>query len=151
LGTIGSVTRMCAAITQATGLGLIIAVMVTTWPRVSLWALVGPLALIGGGQSLLFAGLFRVALTDIPVNQVGIGGGVLITLQQSGLALWPRSDPLSDPRTTRRPHRVRRRRRHPTGHRRLPCRRQPFPARLSANGPIGLRSGAGAAESEPGQ
>jgi hypothetical protein len=47
----------------------------------------GPLALIGAGQSLLFVGLFRIVLTDVPAHHGGIGGGVLVTLQQTGLAL----------------------------------------------------------------
>jgi hypothetical protein len=46
-----------------------------------------PLALIGAGQSMLFTGLFRITLADVPSHHAGIGGGTLITLQQSGLAL----------------------------------------------------------------
>jgi hypothetical protein len=46
-----------------------------------------PLALVGAGQSMLFAGLFRSVLADVPTHLGGIGSGVLITLQQSGLAL----------------------------------------------------------------
>jgi MFS family permease len=75
------------ALTQAAGLALIISVIVAAWPHVALIALAGPLALIGAGQSLLFAGLFRVVLTDVPLHHGGIGGGVLVTLQQAGLAL----------------------------------------------------------------
>ena len=72
---------------QATGLALIIAVILTAWPHVSILDLAGPLALIGAGQSMLFSGLFRVTLADVPAHHAGIGGGTLITLQQSGLAL----------------------------------------------------------------
>lgn len=36
---------------------------------------------------MLFAGLFRSVLTDVPTHLAGIGSGALITLQQSGLAL----------------------------------------------------------------
>jgi hypothetical protein len=72
---------------QAIGLALIIAVIWRGWPHVSMFDLAGPLALIGGGQSLLFVGLFRVVLTDVPAHHGGIGGGVLVTLQQTGLAL----------------------------------------------------------------
>ena len=74
-------------IVQVVGLALIITVMTSDWPHVSLLDMAGPLALIGAGQSLLFAGLFRVVLTDVPAHHAGIGSGVLITLQQSGLAL----------------------------------------------------------------
>ena len=50
-------------------------------------SLAAPLALAGAGQSMLFAGLFRSVLADIPAHLGGIGSGALITLQQSGLAL----------------------------------------------------------------
>ena len=36
---------------------------------------------------MLFAGLFRSVLDDIPAHLGGVGSGVLITLQQSGLAI----------------------------------------------------------------
>jgi hypothetical protein len=44
-----------------------------------------PLARVDAGQSMLFAGLFRSVLADVPVH-LG-GSGALITLKQSGLAL----------------------------------------------------------------
>jgi hypothetical protein len=72
---------------QAGGLALLIAILLTGWPHVSLLDLVGPMLLIGGGQSMLFTGLFRIVLTDVPGHLAGIGGGALITLQQTGLAL----------------------------------------------------------------
>ena len=72
---------------QATGLALLIVVFTTSWPHVSLVELGGPLLLVGAGQSMLFAGLFRAVLSDVPAHLAGIGGGVLVTLQQSGLAL----------------------------------------------------------------
>jgi MFS family permease len=72
---------------QAIGLALIIGVILDRWPQVSMLDLAGPLALIGAGQSMLFTGLFRIVLADVPAHHAGIGGGTLITLQQSGLAL----------------------------------------------------------------
>jgi len=36
---------------------------------------------------MLFAGLFRSVLADVPTHLAGVGSGALITLQQSGLAL----------------------------------------------------------------
>jgi hypothetical protein len=60
---------------------------VMDWPHVSLLVMAAPLALVGAGQSMLFAGLFRSVLADVPAHLGGIGSGVLITLQQSGLAL----------------------------------------------------------------
>jgi MFS family permease len=72
---------------QAIGLALIISVILGRWPQVSMLDLAGPLALIGAGQSMLFTGLFRIVLADLPAHHAGIGGGTLITLQQSGLVL----------------------------------------------------------------
>ena len=75
------------ALVQVVGLGALVAVVVAEWPNVRLPELAIPLALAGAGQSLVFAGLFRVVLTDCPPHLAGAGGGVLITIQQSGLAL----------------------------------------------------------------
>lgn len=74
-------------ITQALGLALLVAITVSSWPDVSLIELAPPLVLIGAGQSMLFSGLFRAVLADVPAHLAGVGSGVLITLQQSGLAL----------------------------------------------------------------
>jgi MFS family permease len=75
------------AVVQLAGLACLVAVLLTNWPHVSLWDMAGPLALVGAGQSLLFASLFRSVLADVPAHLGGIGSGALITLQQSGLAL----------------------------------------------------------------
>ncbi|MCF4121943.1 MFS transporter [Antribacter sp. KLBMP9083] len=72
---------------QAAGLAALILVVTTGWPDVSLWSLALPLVLVGGGQSMLFSGLFRVVLTDVPAHLGGVGSGVLITVQQASLAL----------------------------------------------------------------
>ena len=74
-------------IVQALGLALLIGIIVSGWPKVSLAELALPLVLIGAGQSMLFSGLFRAVLADVPAHLAGVGSGVLITLQQSGLAL----------------------------------------------------------------
>jgi MFS family permease len=75
------------AIIQLAGLVSLVIVLVTQWPHVSLWATAAPMAIAGAGQSILFAGLFRSVLADVPTHLGGVGSGVLITLQQSGLAL----------------------------------------------------------------
>jgi MFS family permease len=72
---------------QIAGLGWLIMLVLHGWPSVSLFELAIPLALAGAGQSLVFTGLFRVVLVDCPAHHAGVGGGVLITIQQSGLAL----------------------------------------------------------------
>jgi MFS family permease len=83
----GRAALSVGAIVQVVGLATLVAVMVGDWPHVSLWATAIPLALVGAGQSMLFAGLFRSVMADVPTHLGGIGSGVLITIQQSGLAL----------------------------------------------------------------
>lgn len=83
----GRAALSAGALVQLVGLALLVTVVVGNWPHVGFWAMAGPLALVGAGQSMLFAGLFRSVLADVPTHLGGIGSGVLITLQQSGLAL----------------------------------------------------------------
>ncbi|MGW4911846.1 MFS transporter [Streptomyces sp. NPDC004270] len=83
----GRAALSAGAVVQLAGLASLVTVLLINWPHVSLWAMALPLALIGAGQSMLFAGLFRSVLADVPTHLGGIGSGVLITLQQSGLAL----------------------------------------------------------------
>lgn len=83
----GRAALSTGAVIQLIGLATLVTFLVQKWPHVSLWAMAAPLALVGAGQSMLFAGLFRSVLTDVPTHLAGIGSGVLITLQQSGLAL----------------------------------------------------------------
>ena len=83
----GRAAMSAGAVVQVTGLAWLVTVFVTQWPHVSLWAMAAPLALAGAGQAMLFAGLFRSVLADVPTHLGGVGSGVLITLQQSGLAL----------------------------------------------------------------
>ena len=76
-----------AGVVQVLDLATLIAVMVGTWPHTTMLDLALPLAITGACQSVLFTGLFRVVLRDVPAHHGGIGSGALITLQQAGLAL----------------------------------------------------------------
>jgi MFS family permease len=87
IGRFGRAALSVGAVIQLAGLASLVVVFVQSWPHVSLWAMAVPLALAGVGQSMLFAGLFRSVLADVPTHLGGVGSGVLITLQQSGLAL----------------------------------------------------------------
>jgi MFS family permease len=87
IGRFGRAALSVGAVIQLAGLASLVVVFVQGWPHVSLWAMAVPLALAGAGQSMLFAGLFRSVLADVPTHLGGVGSGVLITLQQSGLAL----------------------------------------------------------------
>ncbi|MEV1077416.1 MFS transporter [Streptomyces sp. NPDC050211] len=87
IGRYGRAALSAGAVAQLVGLALLVTVLVANWPHVGLWTMAGPLALVGAGQSMLFAGLFRSVLADVPAHLGGMSSGVLITLQQSGLAL----------------------------------------------------------------
>ncbi|MEU4287273.1 MFS transporter [Kribbella sp. NPDC026596] len=87
IGRFGRAALSVGAVVQLAGLASLVAVVVGRWPHVTLWDMAIPLALAGAGQSMLFAGLFRSVLADVPTHLGGVGSGVLITLQQSGLAL----------------------------------------------------------------
>ncbi|MFI7067199.1 MFS transporter [Kribbella sp. NPDC050124] len=87
IGRFGRAALSAGAVIQLAGLASLVAVVVDRWPHVELWDLAVPLALSGAGGSMLFAGLFRSVLADVPTHLGGVGSGVLITLQQSGLAL----------------------------------------------------------------
>jgi len=83
----GRAAMSAGAVTMVVGLASLVAVLVRDWPHVSLWSMAASLALAGAGQSMLFAGLFRSVLADVPIHLGGVGSGALITIQQSGLAL----------------------------------------------------------------
>jgi MFS family permease len=87
IGRFGRAALTGGAIVQLAGLAVLVSIIVSSWPNVSLLSMATPLALVGAGQSMLFAGLFRSVLADVPTHLGGIGSGALITLQQSGLAL----------------------------------------------------------------
>ena len=72
---------------QCTGLLLLALTLVTTWPRVPLgWAIV-VLFYTGLGQGLAGPTLFRVVLADVPSSAAGLGSGVMVTSQQTALAI----------------------------------------------------------------
>lgn len=87
IGRFGRAALSGGAVVQLAGLAWLVEIVAADRPHVSLLSMAVPLALVGAGQSMLFAGLFRSVLADVPVHLGGIGSGALITLQQSGLAL----------------------------------------------------------------
>jgi hypothetical protein len=75
------------AVVQAVGLSVLGETVHAGWPNVSLLDMVPGLLIAGFGQAFVFGSLFRLVLADVPPHLAGIGGGVLVTVQQSGLAL----------------------------------------------------------------
>ena len=75
------------AVTLAVGLSGLIATVSLLWPHVGLLIMAPSLAVIGTGQALVFGSLFRLILAEVPEHHAGTGSGVLVTVQQAGLAL----------------------------------------------------------------
>ncbi len=75
------------ALVQAVGLLASADLLVRSWPNVSLPRLAVLLAVAGVGQGLVLSPLFGVILSHVPLNEAGVGSGVLVTTQQISLAL----------------------------------------------------------------
>jgi MFS family permease len=76
-----------AAGVQAVGFASLMLIALTWWPHLSIWAFSPGLMWVGLGQAFVFGSLFRVVLADVPERHAGVGGGVITTIQQGGLAL----------------------------------------------------------------
>ncbi|MEU2114687.1 MFS transporter [Streptomyces sp. NPDC016459] len=82
-------TRVVAAggLVQALGIGLLAVTVRRAWPDLSVWLLLPGMAIAGLGQGLQLPVLFRVVLSEVPPERAGVGSGVMVTAQQSALAL----------------------------------------------------------------
>ncbi|MFF9910497.1 MFS transporter [Streptomyces sp. NPDC013457] len=75
------------ALVQAFGIGLLALAAWGSWPSLSAWSLLPGMAVAGLGQGLQLPVLFRVVLSEVPADRAGVGSGVMVTTQQSALAL----------------------------------------------------------------
>ncbi|MCF3961886.1 MFS transporter [Streptomyces fuscigenes] len=83
----GSLVVPAGAVLQALGLVLMAYAVWRHWPSVGTLALLPGTALAGAGQGLQLPVLFRIVLSDVPAERAGVGSGVMVTTQQSALAL----------------------------------------------------------------
>ncbi|MEV0371894.1 MFS transporter [Streptomyces sp. NPDC050636] len=72
---------------QAIGLITLALTVRAGWPDISVAGLAPSMAVLGIGQGMVLPVLMRIVLSELPVAQAGVGGGVMVTTQQSGLAL----------------------------------------------------------------
>ncbi|WP_217166682.1 MFS transporter [Streptomyces sp. AC512_CC834] len=72
---------------QALGLALMTLAAWRSWPDLGLVELLPGAAITGAGQALQLPVIFRVVLSEVPPVRAGVGSGVMITTQQSSLAL----------------------------------------------------------------
>ncbi|MFD8144805.1 MFS transporter [Streptomyces sp. NPDC059708] len=87
VGRFGSRVVTAGGVIQAVGIGLLAVTVWRGWPDLGLAALAPGVALAGLGQGLQLPVLMRLMLSDVPADRAGVGGGVMVTTQQSSLAL----------------------------------------------------------------
>ena len=75
------------AVIQIVGLLVLTMTTLNTWPQMSVLDLAPGAVLYGVGQGAIAPVLFRVILSGVPTEAAGAGSGVLITTQQTALAL----------------------------------------------------------------
>ncbi len=75
------------AVLQGLGLALMTLAAWRSWPDLGMVELLPGAALAGAGQALQLPVVFRVVLSEVPAARAGVGSGVMITTQQSSLAL----------------------------------------------------------------
>ncbi|MFI6334402.1 MFS transporter [Streptomyces sp. NPDC050535] len=82
-------TRIVTAggLIQGVGVALMALAAWRSWPDLSVWELAPGAAVAGAGQALQLPVLFRIILSEVPASRAGVGSGVMITTQQSALAL----------------------------------------------------------------
>ncbi|MEV7000740.1 MFS transporter [Streptomyces sp. NPDC093982] len=75
------------AVIQGVGVALMAVAAWRFWPDFGLVELLPGAALAGAGQALQLPVIFRIVLSEVPAARAGVGSGVMITTQQSSLAL----------------------------------------------------------------
>ncbi|MFE2144418.1 MFS transporter [Streptomyces sp. NPDC059456] len=87
VGRFGSRVVTAGGVIQAVGIALILLAVLRGWADLGLAALAPGVAVAGHGQGLQLPVLMRMMLSDVPADRAGVGGGVMVTTQQSALAL----------------------------------------------------------------
>ncbi|MEU6688010.1 MFS transporter [Streptomyces sp. NPDC046832] len=72
---------------QGVGLALMALAAWRFWPHLGFVELLPGAAVAGAGQALQLPVIYRVILSEVPPARAGVGSGVMITTQQSALAL----------------------------------------------------------------
>jgi MFS family permease len=75
------------AIIQAAGYAAVAATTYLLWPEPSPLVLAPAMVVTGIGSGLVMMPLFGVVLGQVPMQQAGLGSGILLTMQQTCLAL----------------------------------------------------------------
>ncbi|MGW6975909.1 MFS transporter [Streptomyces sp. NPDC054952] len=87
VGRYGTRVVTAGGLLQAVGVCLMLLAVRRDWPDLGILALAPGVAVAGLGQGLQLPVLMRLMLSDVPADRAGVGGGVMVTTQQSALAL----------------------------------------------------------------
>ncbi|MEU9002113.1 MFS transporter [Streptomyces sp. NPDC048551] len=87
VGRFGSRVVTVGGLLQGAGILLLLLTVRSGWPDLGLASLAPGVAVAGLGQGLQLPVLMRLMLSDVPADRAGVGGGVMVTTQQSALAL----------------------------------------------------------------
>ncbi|MBW8800509.1 MAG: MFS transporter [Streptomyces sp.] len=83
----GSRVVTAGSVIQAVGLVLIVLAARRDWPHLDFTGLLPGVAVAGAGQALQLPNVLRLVMSEIPPARGGVGSGVMVTTQQSALAL----------------------------------------------------------------
>ncbi|WP_371656946.1 MULTISPECIES: MFS transporter [unclassified Streptomyces] len=87
IGRYGSRVVTAGGLIQGLGITVLVLTVWQDWSGLGIAELAPGVALAGLGQGLQLPVLFRIVLSDVPTDRAGVGSGVLVTTQQSALAL----------------------------------------------------------------
>ncbi|MET8802323.1 MFS transporter [Streptomyces sp. NPDC004546] len=82
-------TRVVTAGSVVQGVGVLLIVLAAwrDWPHLDFSSLLPGAAVAGAGQALQLPNVFRIVMSEVPPARAGVGSGVMVTTQQSALAL----------------------------------------------------------------
>ncbi|MGW2643459.1 MFS transporter [Streptomyces sp. NPDC001393] len=82
-------TRVVTAGSVIQGVGVLLIVLAAwrDWPHLDFGSLLPGAAVAGAGQALQLPNVFRIVMSEVPPARAGVGSGVMVTTQQSALAL----------------------------------------------------------------
>ncbi|GAA3063969.1 MFS transporter [Streptomyces glomeratus] len=87
VGRFGTRVVTAGGLIQAVGVALMAFAAWRSWPHLGALELLPGAAVAGAGQALQLPILLRIILSEVPPARAGVGSGVMITTQQSALAL----------------------------------------------------------------
>ncbi|WP_405486451.1 MFS transporter [Streptomyces sp. NBC_00096] len=87
VGRFGSRVVTAGGVLQAVGIATLLVTVRSDWSGLGLAEIAPGVAVAGLGQGLQLPVLMRMMLSDVPADRAGVGGGVMVTTQQSALAL----------------------------------------------------------------